>query len=96
MSGDKDLMQLVSERVTMLDTMKNKLIGIEEVRAKFGVEPARVVEVQGPDGRLDRQYSGHSPGVGPKTAMKLIAEWHDLENVLSHSDAIKGKLGPPD
>ncbi len=91
-SGDKDLMQLVSERVTMLDTMKNKTIGIEEVRAKFGVEPGRVVEVQALMGDSTDNIPG-IPGVGPKTAMKLIAEWHDLENVLSHSDAIKGKLG---
>jgi DNA polymerase-1 len=91
-SGDKDLMQLVSERVTMLDTMKNQTIGIEEVRAKFGVEPGRVVEVQALMGDPTDNIPG-IPGVGHKTAMKLIAEWHDLENVLSHSDAIKGKLG---
>ena len=46
-SGDKDLMQLVSERVTMLDTMKGERIGVEQVKSKFGVEPARVVDVQG-------------------------------------------------
>ncbi len=91
-SGDKDLMQLVSERVTMLDTMKNHTIGIEEVRARFGVEPGRVVEVQALMGDATDNIPG-IPGVGHKTAMKLIAEWHDLENVLSNSDRIKGKLG---
>ncbi len=91
-SGDKDLMQLVSERVTMLDTMKNQTIGIEDVRAKFGVEPSRVIDVQALMGDATDNIPG-IPGVGHKTAMKLIAEWHTLENVLSNSDAIKGKLG---
>lgn len=91
-SGDKDLMQLVSERVTMLDTMKNHTIGIEEVRAKFGVEPGQVVEVQALMGDATDNIPG-IPGVGHKTAMKLIAEWHDLNSVLSNSDRIKGKLG---
>jgi DNA polymerase I len=91
-SGDKDLMQLVSEHVTMLDTTKGERIGIEQVRAKFGVEPARVVEVQGLMGDATDDIPG-IPGVGEKTAIKLIGEWHDLENLLSHAAEIPGKLG---
>ena len=91
-SGDKDLMQLVSERVTMLDTMKDQKIGINEVQAKFGVEPGRVVEVQALMGDATDNIPG-IPGVGEKTAIKLISEWHDLEGVLSHVEDIKGKLG---
>jgi DNA polymerase-1 len=91
-SGDKDLMQLVSEHVTMLDTMKGERIGIEQVQAKFGVEPARVVEVQGLMGDSTDDIPG-IPGVGEKTAIKLINEWHDLENLLSHAAEISGKLG---
>ncbi|MBM4258408.1 MAG: DNA polymerase I [Deltaproteobacteria bacterium] len=91
-SGDKDLMQLVSEHVSMLDTMKGERVGIPEVRAKFGVEPARVVEVQGLMGDSTDNIPG-IPGVGEKTAIKLIQEWHDLENLLSHADEIPGKLG---
>lgn len=91
-SGDKDLMQLVSERVTMLDTMRDQEIGINEVQAKFGVEPGRVVEVQALMGDATDNIPG-IPGVGEKTAIKLITEWHDLEGVLSHADEMKGKLG---
>lgn len=91
-SGDKDLMQLVSERVTMLDTMKGERIGVEEVRAKFGVEPARVVEVQALMGDATDGIPG-IPSIGEKTAIKLISEWHDLENLLRHAAQIPGKLG---
>jgi DNA polymerase I len=91
-SGDKDLMQLVSERITMLDTMKGEHIGIPEVRAKFGVDPARVVDVQGLMGDATDNIPG-IPGIGEKTAIKLITEWHDLENLLRHADQIPGKLG---
>jgi DNA polymerase-1 len=91
-SGDKDLMQLVSAHVTMLDTMKGEHVGVEQVQAKFGVEPARVVEVQGLMGDSTDDIPG-VPGVGEKTAIKLINEWHDLENLLSHAGEISGKLG---
>jgi DNA polymerase I len=82
-SGDKDLMQMVSEHVTMLDTMKGEHIGIPEVRAKFGVEPARVVDIQGLMGDATDNIPG-IPGIGEKTAIKLINEWHDLDNLLRH------------
>ncbi|MGE0824479.1 MAG: DNA polymerase I [Candidatus Binatia bacterium] len=91
-SGDKDLMQLVSDHVSMLDTMKDEKIGLEKVREKFGVEPARVVDVQGLMGDSTDNIPG-IPGVGEKTAIKLIHEWHDLENLLLHADEIPGKLG---
>ncbi|NOT58130.1 MAG: DNA polymerase I [Deltaproteobacteria bacterium] len=91
-TGDKDLMQMVSDHVTMLDTMKGERIGIAEVREKFGVEPARVVEVQGLMGDATDNIPG-IPGVGEKTAIKLIHEWHDLDNLLQHADEIPGKLG---
>lgn len=91
-SGDKDLMQVVSDRVTMLDTMQDKRIGPAEVHAKFGVEPGRVVEVQALMGDPTDNIPG-VPGVGEKTAIKLIAEWNDLDGVLENGAAIKGKLG---
>ncbi len=91
-SGDKDLMQLVSRHITMLDTMKGERIGIEQVRSKFGVEPARVVEVQALMGDATDDIPG-IPGIGEKTAIKLICEWHDLENLLAHAAEIPGKLG---
>lgn len=91
-SGDKDLMQLVSQHITMLDTMKGERIGIEQVRSKFGVEPARVIDVQGLMGDATDDIPG-IPGIGEKTAIKLICEWHDLENLLAHAAEIPGKLG---
>lgn len=91
-SGDKDLMQVVSDRVTMLDTMQDKRIGLAEVHAKFGVDPGRVVEVQALMGDPTDNIPG-VPGVGEKTAIKLIAEWNDLDGVLENGAAIKGKLG---
>jgi DNA polymerase-1 len=91
-SGDKDLMQLVSDRVTMLDTMKNERIGVEQVKIKFGVEPARVVDVQGLMGDPTDDIPG-VPGVGEKTAIKLMSEWRSLEDLLAHVEEIPGKLG---
>jgi DNA polymerase-1 len=91
-SGDKDLMQLVSDHVSMLDTMKDERIGVEQVKAKFGVEPARVVDVQGLMGDATDDIPG-VPSVGEKTAIKLISEWHNLDNLLAHADEIAGKVG---
>ena len=91
-SGDKDLMQLVSGHVTMLDTMKDEQIGIDQVQAKFGVEPSRVVDVQALMGDATDGIPG-IPGIGKKTAIKLISEWHDVENLLQHAAEIPGKLG---
>ncbi len=91
-SGDKDLMQLVSERVSMLDTMRDRRIGPAEVQAKFGVEPGRVVEVQALMGDATDNIPG-IPGVGEKTALKLITQWQNLDGVLNNAAAIKGKLG---
>ena len=91
-SGDKDLMQLVSERVSMLDTMRDRHIGPAEVQAKFGVEPGRVVEVQALMGDATDNIPG-IPGVGEKTAIKLITQWQNLDSVLQHAAEIKGKLG---
>ena len=91
-TGDKDLMQVVSERVTMLDTMRDKHIGLAEVQAKFGVEPERVVEVQALMGDSTDNIPG-VPGVGEKTAIKLITQWQNLDGVLANAGDIKGKLG---
>jgi DNA polymerase-1 len=91
-TGDKDLMQLVTERTKIYDPMKDKWIGPAEVRERFGVEPARVIEVLGLAGDSSDNVPG-VPGVGEKTAMKLIADHGDLEGVLAAADGIPGKLG---
>ncbi len=87
-SSDKDLMQLVGGGVEMLDAMKNKLIGVDEVREKFGVGPERVVDVQALAGDSVDNVPG-APGIGIKTAALLINEYGDLETLLARAEEIK-------
>src|SRR3984957_17077746 len=87
-SSDKDLMQLVGDRVSMLDTMKNVRIGRAEVIEKFGVGPERVVDVQALCGDPVDNVPG-APGIGVKTAAALIAEYGDLETLLARAGEIK-------
>src|SRR5271165_1608908 len=90
-SSDKDLMQLIEPGVTMLDTMKNKTIGEAEVLEKFGVAPAKVVEVQALAGDSIDNVPG-VPGIGIKTAAELIRDYGDLETLLARAPAIKQKM----
>ncbi len=87
-SSDKDLMQLVKPGVSMLDTMKNKAIGPDEVREKFGVTPDKVVDVQALAGDSTDNVPG-VPGIGVKTAAELINEYGDLEALLARAHEIK-------
>ena len=87
-SSDKDLMQLVTEGVTMYDTMKDRRIGIAEVIEKFGVPPEKVVEVQALAGDSADNVPG-VPGIGIKTAAQLIIEYGDLETLLKRAGEIK-------
>ena len=87
-SSDKDLMQLVGDRVSMLDTMKNVRIGRTEVMEKFGVGPERVVDVQALCGDPVDNVPG-APGIGVKTAAALIVEYGDLETLLARAGEIK-------
>jgi DNA polymerase-1 len=87
-SSDKDLMQLVTDCVTMYDTMKDRRIGIAEVIEKFGVPPEKVVEVQALAGDSTDNVPG-VPGIGVKTAAQLIVEYGDLETLLLRAGEIK-------
>jgi DNA polymerase-1 len=87
-SSDKDLMQLVNDRVIMFDTMKDKKIGRAEVIEKFGVPPDKVIEVQALIGDSTDNVPG-VPGIGVKTAAQLIGEYGDLETLLKHANEIK-------
>ncbi len=87
-SSDKDLMQLVTDKVTMYDTMKDRRIGIAEVIEKFGVPPEKVVEVQALAGDSTDNVPG-VPGIGIKTAAQLIVEYGDLEALLFRAGEIK-------
>src|SRR6202166_2554056 len=93
-SSDKDLMQLVTDCVTMYDTMKDRRIGIAEVIEKFGVPPEKVVEVQALAGDSVDNVPG-VPGVGPKAASTLIAELGSLDRILSaekHPERVEEEL----
>jgi DNA polymerase-1 len=87
-SSDKDLMQLVTDKVVMYDTMKDRRIGIPEVIEKFGVPPEKVVEVQALAGDSTDNVPG-VPGIGVKTAAQLIVEYGDLEQLLFRATEIK-------
>jgi DNA polymerase-1 len=87
-SSDKDLMQLVGDGVTMLDTMKNVRIGPEQVFEKFGVTPDKVVDVQALCGDSVDNVPG-APGIGVKTAALLINEFGDLDAVLARAAEVK-------
>ncbi len=87
LSTDKDLMQLVSDRVQLLDTMKDRRYGPAEVTERFGVAPERVLDVRALVGDPSDNIPGVK-GIGDKGAAKLIAEWGDLENLLAHAEEI--------
>ncbi len=87
-SSDKDLMQLVGDGVSMLDAMKNRTIGADEVREKFGVGPERVIDVQALAGDSIDNVPG-VPGIGVKTAALLIQEYGDLETLLARAGEIR-------
>ncbi len=89
-SSDKDLMQLVSDRVQMVDTMKNKTTGVPEVIEKFGVPPEKVIDIQALAGDSVDNVPG-VPGIGIKTAALLINEYGDLDNLLAHAEEIPQK-----
>jgi DNA polymerase-1 len=91
-SSDKDLMQLIEPGLDMYDTMNNRRLGAEAVVEKFGVEPGKLGDVLALMGDSVDNVPG-VPGVGPKTAAKLIQEHGDVEAVLAAAPAMKtGKL----
>ena len=86
-SSDKDMMQLVGDRVTMYDGLKDRRIGPDEVVEKFGVLPERVIDVQALAGDASDNVPG-VPGIGVKTAAELINRFGDLDAVLARAGEI--------
>lgn len=86
-SSDKDLMQLVTKEITMLDPMKNKKIGIEQVIEKFGLPPEKVIQIQALTGDKVDNIPG-APGIGPKTALQLIQEFGDVHKLITNANQI--------
>ena len=90
-SSDKDLMQLIRPGIDMLDPIKQRPIGADEVRERFGVGPEKVIEVQALMGDSVDNVPG-VPGIGPKTASALVAEYGDLDGIYR---ALKAGLMKP-
>ncbi|MDA1197469.1 MAG: DNA polymerase I [Proteobacteria bacterium] len=86
-SSDKDLMQLVSNKIRLYDPMKNKVLGEKEVFEKFGVKPNQVIDVQSLAGDSSDNIPG-VPGIGIKTAAELINKYQTLDNLLKNIEKI--------
>ncbi|KVT07782.1 DNA polymerase I [Burkholderia sp. MSMB1459WGS] len=91
-TGDKDLAQLVTERVTLVNTMTNETLDRDGVIAKFGVPPERIIDYLA----LIGDTVDNVPGVekcGPKTAVKWLSQYDSLDGVIEHAAEIKGVVG---
>ncbi len=91
-TGDKDMAQLVSDRISLINTMTGTVLDPAGVVAKFGVPPERIVDLLALMGDTSDNIPG-IPKVGPKTAAKWLSEYGSLDAVLAHADEIKGKVG---
>ena len=91
-SGDKDLSQLVNERITIIDTMNGKRRDVAGVTAEFGVPPSKMIDYQALIGDTVDNVPGVTK-VGPKTAAKWLEEYGTLDNLIANADAIKGVAG---
>lgn len=89
-SSDKDLMQLVGPCVKLYDQMKDKRLGAQEVFDKFGVYPDKMIDLQALVGDSSDNVPG-VPGIGPKTASKLLDEFGTLEALLERASEVKAK-----
>ncbi len=91
-TGDKDLTQLVGPQVTWVNTMNDEVLDAAGVEAKFGVPPERIVDYL----TLIGDSVDNVPGVskcGPKTAVKWLSEYGDLDTIMARTDEVGGKVG---
>ena len=91
-TGDKDMAQLVSEKVLLIDTMKDVVYNAAGVKEKFGIAPGQIIDYLA----LMGDSSDNIPGVpkcGPKTAVKWLTEYETLDNLLVNKEKIGGKVG---
>ncbi len=91
-SSDKDLTQLINDKVEMVDTMKNVRLDSSAVKEKFGVPPQRIIEYLALIGDSSDNIPG-IPKVGPKTAVKWFEQYGTLDEIVKHADDISGKVG---
>lgn len=91
-TGDKDMAQLVNERVSLINTMSNTFHDRQGVIDKYGVPPERIRDYLALMGDKVDNVPGVNK-VGPKTAVKWLAEYGSLENIMANADSFKGKVG---
>jgi len=91
-TGDKDLAQIVTPHITLVDTMSNTLLDENGVFKKFGITPIQIVDYLTLVGDTSDNIPG-VPGVGPKTAVKWLNQYGNLGNIIKHADEISGKVG---
>ncbi|MCP5141142.1 MAG: DNA polymerase I [Chromatiales bacterium] len=91
-TGDKDIAQLVDEHVTLINTMTNTRMDRDGVIGKFGVPPERIIDYLALIGDSVDNIPG-VPKVGPKTAVKWLAEYDSLDAIMARADEFKGKIG---
>ena len=91
-TGDKDMAQLVNEGITLLNTMTGKSLDVAGVEEKFGVPPERIIDYLALVGDTSDNIPG-VPRVGPKTAVKWLSQYDDLDGVVEHAGEITGKVG---
>jgi DNA polymerase-1 len=91
-TGDKDMAQLVTDQISLEDTMKNVRMDVQGVMAKFGVKPEQIIDYLALMGDSSDNIPG-VPKVGPKTAAKWLQQYETLDNLIAHADDIKGKIG---
>lgn len=91
-TGDKDMAQLVTEHVTLVNTMTDSVMDIAGVEQKFGVRPDQIIDYLALIGDSVDNIPG-VPKCGPKTAVKWLQEYGSLKGIIEHADEIKGKVG---
>jgi DNA polymerase-1 len=91
-TGDKDMAQLVSPHVTLVNTMSQTTLDIAGVEEKFGVPPGLIIDFLALTGDTSDNIPG-IPGVGPKTAARWLTTYGSLDALIAHADEIKGKAG---
>lgn len=91
-TGDKDMAQIVNDRVTLINTMSNTILDPEGVKNKFGIGPELIIDYLTLVGDKVDNIPG-IPGVGPKTAVKWLTEFGSLDAIIENAEQIKGKVG---
>lgn len=91
-TGDKDMAQLVTEKVVLYDSMKNVTTDIAKVIEKYEIRPDQIIDYLALMGDSSDNIPG-VPNVGPKTAVKWLHEYENIEGVIANADKVKGKVG---